>query len=321
MKDKESSQSAELNSDHGDIDPSFGAGLGGFIIAHESALLHQPAEGAFHDPTAGQDFEAREVVRTFDHRDHQLAAKAFDPVGKRLAGVATIHPQDAQPGEPTQNLAQQDLCARAFSRVGRGHGYAEQQSQSIHQQMPLAAFDPLAGVVAHQSAMPGGLDTLTIQNRRRGAAALAVRFPHERAQRVVECRPLMVSDPLPEDMINRFPMGKVDGQITPRATTLDQIQDGINDPPPINWWAATFGSFRQHRFEVSPLGIRETGVIYGVFTPQRKLRLKLAAKLQVGCQPILQQIFRAPANSPVNRTPIRIIRLFRLTLRGFFRWP
>jgi hypothetical protein len=36
MKDKESRKSAELNLDHGDIDPSFGAGFGGFIIMHES---------------------------------------------------------------------------------------------------------------------------------------------------------------------------------------------------------------------------------------------------------------------------------------------
>jgi len=42
MNDEESSQSAELNADHGDIDPSFGAGLGGFIIAHQSPLAHQP---------------------------------------------------------------------------------------------------------------------------------------------------------------------------------------------------------------------------------------------------------------------------------------
>lgn len=58
MKDEESSQSAELNADHGDMDPSFGAGLGGFVIAHQSPLAHQPAEGAFHYPTAWQHGEA-----------------------------------------------------------------------------------------------------------------------------------------------------------------------------------------------------------------------------------------------------------------------
>ena len=275
MKDKESSQSAELNSDHGDIDPSCGAGLGGFIIPHESPLLHQPAEGAFHDPTAGQDFEASEVVRTFDHRDHQLAAQTFDPLGKGLAGIATIHPQNSQPGEPTQDLAQQDLCAGTFRRAGRRHGHAQQESQSIHQQMALAAFDPLAGVVAHPSAMPGGLDALTIQNRRRGAAALAVRLAHQRAQRVVERRPLVIERPLPENMVNRFPMGKFRGQVTPRAATFDDIQDGVQDLPPINWWSSAFGGFREHGFKVGPLGVGEAGLIYGVFHAPTEAPLKI----------------------------------------------
>src|ERR1035438_9103785 len=39
------------------------------------------------------------------------------------------------------------------------------------------------------------------------------------------------------------------------------------------------------------------------FTPQRKLRLKSAAKLQVGCQLILPLFIRSPSNSSVNRNP------------------
>jgi len=58
MKAEESSQSAELNSDHGDINPSLGTGLGGFVIARQSAVLHQPAEGSLHHPAARQHREA-----------------------------------------------------------------------------------------------------------------------------------------------------------------------------------------------------------------------------------------------------------------------
>ena len=275
MKDKESSESAELNSDHGDIDPSCGAGLGGFIITHESPLQHQPAEGAFHDPPPGQDFEAREVVRTFDHRDYQLTAQTCNPLGKRLAGVATIYPQDSQPGEPSQHLAQQDLRAGAFRRAGRSHGHAKQEAQRVHQQMALTAFDPLAGVKAHPATMAGGLDALTIQNRRRGAAALAVHFPHHRAQRVVERRPLVIERPLPENMVNRFPMGKFHGEVTPRAATFDDIQDGIQDLPPINRWPSAFGGLGEHWFKVSPLGVGETGLINGVFHAPTEAPLKM----------------------------------------------
>jgi hypothetical protein len=87
----------------------------------------------------------------------------------------------------------------------------------------------------------------------------------ELAVSIVEHGPLMVVNPLPEDMIHGFPMGKVGGQVTPRAATFDQIEDGIDDAPPILGRASAFGGFGQHRFEVSPLGVGEVGVVSGDF--------------------------------------------------------
>src|SRR5665213_3836301 len=90
MKAEESSQPAELNSDHGDIDPGHGTGFGGFVIAHESALVHQPAEGAFHDPAARQHFEAFGRVGALNDLDLQFGAASFDPLGEGRAGVAAV---------------------------------------------------------------------------------------------------------------------------------------------------------------------------------------------------------------------------------------
>jgi hypothetical protein len=222
MKAEESRQSAELNADHGDIDPRFGAGLGSLVIADQSPLAHQPAEGAFHHPAAWQDFEARGVIGAFDDRDRQLGPQPPDPAGECFAGVATIHPQAAQPGKPAQDPAQHLLRTIAFGGAGRGHSHAEHQPRGVHQQMALAAFDPFGGVIAN------------------GA--------FER--------------PLPENMVDRLPSREIGGEITPRAATLDDLQDGIYDAPPVNGWASTFG---KHRLKVSPLGIRETGLIHGVF--------------------------------------------------------
>ena len=141
--------------------------------------------------------------------------------------------------------------------------------------MPLAAFDPFAGVIANTTAVTVGLDALAVENGSGGLRAFAVGPPNECAQGVIEGCPLMVADPLSEDMINRFPSRKVDGQITPRAATLDDIQDGIQDAPPINGWASAFGGFGEHWFEVSPLGIRETSFIYGVFHAPMEAALKI----------------------------------------------
>ena len=275
MSEEESSQTAELNSNHGDIDPGFGAGFGGFVITDQSPLAHQPAKGSFHDPAARQYFKSHSGIGAFDNLDLQLGAKSPDPSGERFTSIAAVYPQDAEPGEPAQDPAQHLLRAVAFGGAGRGHGHAEHQPQGIHQQMPLAPLDPLAGVIANTTAVTVGLDALAVENGSGGLRALVVGFPNERAQRVVEGRPLVVADPLPEDMINRFPSGKVDGQITPRAATLDDIQDGIQDTPPINGWASALGGFGEHWFEVSPLGIRETGFIYGVFHAPTEAALKI----------------------------------------------
>jgi hypothetical protein len=90
-------------------------------------------------------------------------------------------------------------------------------------------------------------------------------FPDEDAQGVVEHGPLLVLNPLPKDMINSFPVREVGGQITPRAATFGEIEDGIQDSPPVQRWAAALGGLGEHRLEVSPLGGGQIGVVVGDF--------------------------------------------------------
>jgi hypothetical protein len=83
----------------------------------------------------------------------------------------------------------------------------------------------------------------------------------------------MLGDPLAEDMINGFPMGKVGGQVAPRAAALDQIKDGVNDAPPVYGRASVFGGFGEHWFEVGPLGVSQISVVFGDFSsPQQRCR-------------------------------------------------
>ena len=210
---------------HGDKDPGFGAGFSVFVIPNQPTVAHEPAEGSLDHPAVGQHFEAAGVVGAFDDLDHQLGAEFLDPLGKGIAGVATIHPQEAQPSEPAQHLAQNCLGPVPFRSTGRSHRHSEHQPQSIHQQMPLAAFDPLGGVIADAPPMTIGFHALAIQNRRRGLGSFVVGFPDEGAQRVVEGRPQMVQGPLPENMENGFPRGKVGA-----ASSLCTCPDAMEGP-------------------------------------------------------------------------------------------
>lgn len=87
MKANESSQPVELNANHPDMDPDFGAGLRGFIIAHEQPLLHQPARGSFDDTAAWQELETRDVVGAFYDFDRQLWTISLDPLGEDFTHV------------------------------------------------------------------------------------------------------------------------------------------------------------------------------------------------------------------------------------------
>ena len=109
--------------------------------------------------------------------------------------------------------------------------------------MPLAAFDLLAGVITNVTAVTCGLHTLTVQNRRRGSAALALSLADEGAERVIQGRPLMIANPLPKNMEDGFAGRKIGRQVPPRAATLDDIQDGIEDAAAIGGRASAWGWF------------------------------------------------------------------------------
>ena len=79
---EELGQSAKLNSYHCDIDPSFGAGFRPLVIAHQTPVAHEPAEGPLHDPPPGQDLEARDIVGAFDDFNIQFWAQTSHPLGK-----------------------------------------------------------------------------------------------------------------------------------------------------------------------------------------------------------------------------------------------
>jgi hypothetical protein len=105
-------------------------------------------------------------------------------------------------------------------------------------------------------------------------------------------------------MIDGLPRRKVGRQITPRAATLDDIQEGIEDSPPIRRWASAWGGFGQHGFEVSPLGIRETGVIYGIFHALTEAALKMS---RLNPRPLSTHhcIIRPPISKPITPTSTR----------------
>ncbi len=59
---KKSDQPAELNPDYGNVGECLDSGDCLFVAVHQSAVVRQPASGAFDDPAALEPFKPERIV-------------------------------------------------------------------------------------------------------------------------------------------------------------------------------------------------------------------------------------------------------------------
>ena len=123
-----------------------GAFDGCFEVLGQSAAAVEPGDGAFDDPTLGQDDEPMGVAALDDLRGPGSG------VGDRLGGFRPLisgvgeDALDERKGAARlpQNLAQ----TIAILNVGGVDDDAQQQAERVDQDVALAARDLLAGVIA-----------------------------------------------------------------------------------------------------------------------------------------------------------------------------
>src|SRR2546430_2447244 len=99
-------QFADHDSYHSDINTRFGVLGFGFVVAHQSALLHEPAESSLDDPALGQYRKATLSLPALDHFHREFAPLGAHPSGELRPAVAAVAPQTAQPAKPAQRRAQ-----------------------------------------------------------------------------------------------------------------------------------------------------------------------------------------------------------------------
>jgi site-specific DNA recombinase len=103
----------------------------------------------FHHPTTRQYDESLRVVRSLDDLQLQLTPRpqVADPLDQP-AGVAAVGPDQPQPAEPVLDPLQDEPGPVAVLDVGGVDHHDHQQAERIDEDVPLAAADLLAGVVA-----------------------------------------------------------------------------------------------------------------------------------------------------------------------------
>jgi len=152
-----------LEEDHGFA----GSGIG-FVVAGESAGLHEPAEGAFDDPAFGLDDEAfGRGVGAFDDVQPQCGMRGVRAqiLGEGAAGVARVGPELFEPRLDAQHGREHLQGSGAIGDLSPGDADAKDQSQGIYHQMPFSPSDLLSRIVASHSGVVSHLNTLRVEDR------------------------------------------------------------------------------------------------------------------------------------------------------------
>lgn len=189
----------------------------------------------------------------------------FHPLSKVLPGVSAVDPDLAQACEPARDLFQDFLSTVSLGATGRGDNNTEQQPEDVHEDMPLAALDLLAGIIANHTAVPVRLDALAVEDRRTGFGVPALLLPKADSEGVVERGPSMIEGPLAVDTKHCLPGRKVRRHQSPRDPAFEDVEDGVHDQSSISRRASALTSFGQHGLEEVPLCVRKVGVVFGVF--------------------------------------------------------
>jgi hypothetical protein len=253
-------QSAGHHSNHGNVDECFTVIRPLFVVAAQPSPLYQPTKRAFYNPTLRQ------------HRKTTLRGPALDDIEAKLpprsqppqppdqrTRISPIGPHAHQLAETVGQELQEPSRAIAILHAGFRHAHRQHQPQGVHQQMSLAPHQFLARVVTTRSSLIARLDRLTIQNRRGGLAVSATVLTHARAQGVVKRWPQAVTPPAAKPFVDGLPRRKGFGQQTPRSSTAQDVEDGIQDGAPCRGFATAFGAWWQQRFEDAVLGIGQIG--------------------------------------------------------------
>lgn len=216
----------------GSPDEALGDDRVSLVVDLETAAVHEPGPGAFHDPALGECLEAARV----DALDHLDADVMVPAVLDERAFEARVTPEL---GEATRTLA----CpvgrnhAAGVVRDRRGHNdNGHEEPEGVDDAEGLAPIDPLSGVIslgllgnAGRGAHRAGID-----DARRGLGLAALLGPHRRGQTRRDLFPGAVPRPLEVLTVHRVPIRIARRQRSPLTAGRGHIEDGVDDAPPVD---------------------------------------------------------------------------------------
>lgn len=131
---------------HCNVDQSFTAFCKFFVVLAHSPISSQPAECTLDHPAVGQDFEACQIVSSFNYFQHPTT-QLLGPLNQ-LASIPAIGPNEFQARAFSLHGLQQQFRAISILNVRRMNDDCDQQPQSIYCKVPFASLYFLSRVIA-----------------------------------------------------------------------------------------------------------------------------------------------------------------------------
>ncbi len=140
----------------------------------------------------------------------------------------------------------------------------EHEALGVDEQMPLAALDLLAAVVAAHAANAGRLDGLAVDDASAGLGIAAQAHPQPLPQHQMDPLPGAVEAPLSKVMVDRLPRRQVAGQQAPGPARPDDIEDGVeNRAQAVPAGPTPWREWREQGLDRLPFRIREVRQVAG----------------------------------------------------------
>jgi len=119
-----------------------------FPILGQSAAAAKPRQCSFNNPTLRKNLEAFHRIRALDDFRHQAWQGFLLRLAKFWSLVAAIGEQFLKKWKFPKQRAQDENAAIAILDIGAMNDRMKQQAYRVDENMPLLAFDLLAGIIA-----------------------------------------------------------------------------------------------------------------------------------------------------------------------------
>jgi len=199
-----------------------------FPVLSKTAASAEPCKGSLDYPAAREDLEAVGLIRPFDDFDRPLP-RSSDGIAEFVARIAAIGKNMAQPGEALPHSLEDIGRAIAVLNIGGMHENEDEEAAGVGQDVPLAAFDLLARVVAARAAAFGGFDRLVVDHTGTWACLASFNLAQVHDQHRVHRLEQTSVAPGVEIALDRRDWREAFGQKPPGTTARRDVEQGVQD--------------------------------------------------------------------------------------------